>query len=68
MDGRYRVQELKADNLYHTIEGGVCETLKEAQRVRANYKLVARRVEQFNKKFNGPARLRMPVDYEKRRD
>ena len=53
MDGRYHVQELGGDNLYHTIPGGICETKEEARRIRKAYKAGGRFANQFNKKYCG---------------
>lgn len=61
------VQELGNDGMFRTIEGGCCKTLEEAQKVRKTYKLTAKRVQQFNAKFQHRV-LTFPVDYEKGRD
>lgn len=53
MDGRYHVQELGADNLYHTIPGGSCETKEEAKRIRKAYKAAENFVNKFNDMFCG---------------
>lgn len=60
----YFVQELGNDGMFRTIEGGVCSTEEDAKKVRKAYKLAAKRVEQFNAKFQHQV-LRFPVDYEK---
>lgn len=60
----YTVQELGNDGVFRTIEGGYAKTKEEAQKIRKAYKLTAKRVEQFNAKFQHQV-LRFPVDYEK---
>lgn len=64
---RFCVQELGNDGVFRTIDGGCCKTLEEAQKVRKAYKLTAKRVQQFNAKFQHQV-LTFPVDYEKCRD
>ena len=63
----YAVQELGNDGMFRTIEGGYAKTKEEAEKVRKAYKLTAKRVEQFNAKFQHQV-LKFPVDYEKCRD
>lgn len=63
----YVVQELGNDGMFRTIDGGVCFTEEGAKKVRKAYKLAAKRVEQFNAKFQHQV-LKFPVDYEKCRD
>lgn len=63
----YAVQELGNDGMFRTIEGGYAKTKEDAEKVRKAYKLTAKRVEQFNAKFQHQV-LTFPVDYEKCRD
>lgn len=63
----YAVQELGNDGMFRTIDGGVCFTEEDAKKVRKAYKLTAKRVQQFNAKFQHQV-LTFPVDYEKCRD
>ena len=64
---RFCVQELGNDGVFRTIDGGVCYTKEGAEKVRRAYKLTAKRVQQFNAKFQHQV-LKFPVDYEKCRD
>ena len=64
---RFCVQELGSDRQFRTIPGGVCFTEEGAEKVRKAYKLAAKRVQQFNAKFQHQV-LTFPVDYEKCRD
>lgn len=64
---RFCVQELGSDRQFRTIEGGYSKTKEEAEKVRKAYKLTAKRVQQFNAKFQHQV-LTFPVDYEKCRD
>jgi hypothetical protein len=70
MDGRYHVQDLGSDNLYHTIPGGICETKEEAKRIRKAYKAAENFVNRFNDKFCGMHTIHLPkfepCDYQKR--
>ena len=70
MDGRYHVQELGEDNMYHTILGGICETKEEAKRVRKAYKAAGGFVNRFNDKFCGMHTIHLlkfkPCDYQKK--
>lgn len=63
----YTVQELGNDGVFRTIGGGYAKTKEEAEKIRKAYKLTAKRVEQFNAKFQHQV-LKFPVDYEKCRD
>ena len=63
----YTVQELGNDGVFRTIEGGYAKDREGAEKIRKAYKLTAKRVEQFNAKFQHQV-LRFPVDYEKCRD
>ena len=60
----YFVQELGNDGMFRTIDGGVCAAEEDAKKVRKAYKLTAKRVQQFNDKFQHQV-LKFPVDYEK---
>lgn len=63
----YTVQELGNDGVFRTIEGGYAKDREGAEKIRKAYKLTAKRVQQFNDKFQHQV-LRFPVDYEKCRD
>lgn len=63
----YTVQELGNDGVFRTIEGGYAKDREGAEKIRKAYKLTAKRVEQFNAKFQHQV-LKFPVDYEKSRD
>lgn len=63
----YTVQELGNDGVFRTIEGGYAKDRKGAENIRKAYKLTAKRVQQFNAKFQHQV-LKFPVDYEKCRD
>lgn len=63
----YTVQELGNDGVFRTIEGGYAKDREGAEKIRKAYKLTAKRVEQFNAKFQHQV-LKFPVDYEKCRD
>lgn len=63
----YTVQELGNDGVFRTIEGGYAKDREGAEKIRKAYKLTAKRVQQFNAKFQHQV-LRFPVDYEKCRD
>lgn len=63
----YTVQELGNDGVFRTIEGGYAKDREGAEKIRKAYKLTAKRVEQFNAKFQHQV-LRFPVDYEKCRN
>lgn len=60
----YTVQELGNDGVFRTIEGGYAKDREDAEKIRKAYKLTAKRVQQFNAKFQHQV-LRFPVDYEK---
>lgn len=60
----YTVQELGNDGVFRTIEGGYAKDREGAEKIRKAYKLTAKRVEQFNAKFQHQV-LKFPVDYEK---
>lgn len=60
----YVVQELGNDGMFRTIDGGMCDSREEAEKVRARYKKVGRDVAAFNKRFQHQT-LTMPVDYQK---
>nr|DAK77084.1 MAG TPA: hypothetical protein [Caudoviricetes sp.] len=49
----YIVQELGNDGQFRTIDGGMCDSREEAEKVRKKYKDVGRFVNQFNKKYCG---------------
>ena len=63
----YTVQELGNDGVFRTIDGGYAKDREGAEKIRKAYKLTAKRVEQFNAKFQHQV-LKFPVDYEKCRD
>lgn len=63
----YTVQELGNDGVFRTIEGGYAKDREGAEKIRKAYKLTAKRVQQFNDKFQHQV-LKFPVDYEKCRD
>lgn len=63
----YTVQELGNDGVFRTIEGGYAKDREGAEKIRKAYKLTAKRVEQFNAKFQHQV-LKFPVDYEKCRN
>lgn len=63
----YTVQELGNDGVFRTIEGGYAKDREGAEKIRKAYKLTAKRVQQFNAKFQHQV-LTFPVDYEKCRD
>lgn len=63
----YTVQELGNDGVFRTIEGGYAKDREGAEKIRKAYKLTAKRVQQFNAKFQHQV-LKFPVDYEKSRD
>lgn len=63
----YTVQELGNDGVFRTIEGGYAKDREGAENIRKAYKLTAKRVQQFNAKFQHQV-LTFPVDYEKCRD
>ena len=63
----YTVQELGNDGVFRTIGGGYAKDREGAEKIRKAYKLTAKRVEQFNAKFQHQV-LKFPVDYEKCRD
>lgn len=60
----YTVQELGNDGVFRTIEGGYAKDREGAEKIRKAYKLTAKRVQQFNAKFQHQV-LTFPVDYEK---
>ena len=60
----YTVQELGNDGVFSTIEGGYAKDREGAEKIRKAYKLTAKRVQQFNAKFQHQV-LTFPVDYEK---
>lgn len=60
----YTVQELGNDGVFRTIEGGYAKDREGAEKIRKAYKLTAKRVQQFNAKFQHQV-LKFPVDYEK---
>lgn len=60
----YTVQELGNDGVFRTIEGGYAKDREGAENIRKAYKLTAKRVQQFNAKFQHQV-LKFPVDYEK---
>lgn len=60
----YTVQELGNDGVFRTIEGGYAKDREGAEKIRKAYKITAKRVEQFNAKFQHQV-LKFPVDYEK---
>lgn len=53
----YVVQELGNDGQFRTIDGGMCDTKEQAEKVRKSYKAVGKLVRQFNEKYNGHAIL-----------
>lgn len=52
----YAVQNLEDDGVFRTIDGGMCDTKEEAEKVREGYKAIAK----FLRKFNGHATLHFP--------
>lgn len=66
----YVVQELGNDGQFRTIDGGMCDTKEQAEKVRKSYKAVGKLVQQFNEKYNGHAILHLskfqPCDYQKK--
>lgn len=65
----YAVQNLEDDGVFRTIDGGMCDTKEEAEKVRKSYKAVGKLVRQFNEKYDGHAILHFPkfqpCDYQK---
>lgn len=47
----YVVQELGNDGQFRTIDGGMCDSREEAEKVRKSYKAVGKFVRQFNEKI-----------------
>lgn len=68
-DGRnftvYLVQELCDDGVFRTIDGGVCDTEEQAEKVRKSYKAVGKFVRQFNEKYRVNHVIRLSSDFEK---
>lgn len=66
----YVVQELCDDGVFRTIDGGMCDTKEQAEKVRKSYKAVGKLVRQFNEKYDGHAILHFPkfqpCDYQKK--
>lgn len=66
------VQELGNDGQFRTIDGGMCDSREEAEKVRKSYKAVGKLVRQFNEKYNGHAILHFPkfqpCDYQKKNE
>lgn len=56
----YIVQELCDDGVFRTIDGGMCDTKEQAEKVRKSYKAVGKLVRQFNEKYDGHAILHFP--------
>ena len=56
----YVVQELCNDGVFRTIDGGMCDSREEAEKVRKSYKAVGKLVRRFNEKYDGHAILRCP--------
>lgn len=47
----YAVQNLEDDGVFRTIDGGICETEEQAEKVRKSYKAVAKFIRQFNENY-----------------
>lgn len=60
----YVVQELGNDGMFRTIDGGMCDSREEAEKVRARYKRVAKDVAAFNKRFQCNT-ITLPVDFQR---
>ena len=56
----YVVQELCNDGVFRTIDGGMCDSREEAEKVRKSYKAVGKLVRRLNEKYDGHAFLRFP--------
>lgn len=54
------VQELCDDGVFRTIDGGVCDTKEQAEKVRKSYKAMGKFVRQFNEKYDRHAILHFP--------
>lgn len=68
----YVVQELCDDGVFRTIDGGMCDSREEAEKVRKSYKAVGKFVRQFNEIYDGHAILHFPkfqpCDYQKKNE
>lgn len=47
----YAVQNLEDDGVFRTIGGGMCDTKEEAEKVRENYKVIAKFLRKFNETY-----------------
>jgi hypothetical protein len=56
----YVVQELCDDGVFRTINGGMCDTKEQAEKVRKSYKAVGKLVWQLNENYDGHAILHFP--------